>query len=115
MLLAHDWPGNVRELRNVIERAMVLEEAEWIQVSNLQIASDAKLRRGRTLTSRQSPEGPFEVSLEEAEKEPGEESARKSRGQSDPRRRAPGRHARHPALQNEEVQPPLKKSSINVT
>jgi DNA-binding NtrC family response regulator len=27
LLTAHDWPGNVRELRNVIERAMILEEA----------------------------------------------------------------------------------------
>src|SRR5579863_8505883 len=35
-LLTHNWPGNVRELRNVIERAMVLEESEWIQISNLQ-------------------------------------------------------------------------------
>jgi PAS domain S-box-containing protein len=79
-LLAHDWPGNVRELRNVIERAMVLEEADWIQASNLQIASDpAKpplLALEQTASADDQPAPvplqtqsvPFEVSLEEAEK-----------------------------------------------
>jgi len=36
-LLAHSWPGNVRELRNVIERAMVLEESERIRQSSIRI------------------------------------------------------------------------------
>jgi len=79
-LLAHDWPGNVRELRNVIERAMVLEEADWIQASNMQIAADPA--RPPLLAFEQSASAddqpaplplqaqtaPFEVSLEEAEK-----------------------------------------------
>ncbi|HYL38714.1 MAG TPA: sigma 54-interacting transcriptional regulator [Bryobacteraceae bacterium] len=74
MLLAHDWPGNVRELRNVIERAMVLEEADWIQAANLQIATDnAKpplvlLEETEPQEEQLSAEAPFEVSLEEAEK-----------------------------------------------
>jgi PAS domain S-box-containing protein len=34
-LTAHDWPGNIRELRNAIERAMVLEDSEWIRPSSL--------------------------------------------------------------------------------
>ena len=38
VLIAHDWPGNVRELRNIIERAMVLEETDWVQPSSLGIA-----------------------------------------------------------------------------
>jgi two-component system, NtrC family, response regulator AtoC len=67
MLLAHDWPGNVRELRNVIERAMVLEEAEWIQAANLHIVSDSK-SPGRPAQEAPAREGPFQVSLEEAEK-----------------------------------------------
>jgi len=80
-LLAHDWPGNVRELRNVIERSMVLEEADWIQVSNLQIASDRatppSLAFERSASADDQSPGtplshgqpaPFEVSLEEAEK-----------------------------------------------
>jgi PAS domain S-box-containing protein len=34
-LVDHDWPGNVRELRNMIERAMVLEDSESLQPSSL--------------------------------------------------------------------------------
>jgi len=34
-LLSHHWPGNVRELRNVIERAVILESTEEIQVTSL--------------------------------------------------------------------------------
>ena len=36
-LLAYDWPGNVRELRNIMERATLLEESEWIEVPSLQL------------------------------------------------------------------------------
>ena len=32
---AHDWPGNVRELENVIERAVVLGQGEWIRPEHL--------------------------------------------------------------------------------
>lgn len=35
MLLAHDWPGNVRELRNAIERAMILEDSNFITPASL--------------------------------------------------------------------------------
>ena len=35
VLLRHDWPGNARELRNAVERAVVLETDEAIQVGNL--------------------------------------------------------------------------------
>lgn len=34
-LMQHDWPGNVRELKNVIERAVLLEEEETIGVASL--------------------------------------------------------------------------------
>ncbi len=30
LLKHHTWPGNIRELRNVIERVVLLESAEWI-------------------------------------------------------------------------------------
>ena len=46
LLLKHDWPGNVRELRNVIERAMILEETGLITPPSLPISvahSDGKL------------------------------------------------------------------------
>ena len=35
VLLAHDWPGNVRELKNAIERAVLLETTDRLQVSSL--------------------------------------------------------------------------------
>jgi two-component system response regulator AtoC len=35
LLLRYDWPGNVRELRNVVERALILEEATLLQPSSL--------------------------------------------------------------------------------
>ncbi|MBA4147206.1 MAG: sigma-54-dependent Fis family transcriptional regulator [Verrucomicrobia bacterium] len=34
-LTSHHWPGNVRELRNVIERAVILEQTAEIQPENL--------------------------------------------------------------------------------
>jgi DNA-binding NtrC family response regulator len=36
----HNWPGNVRELRNVIERAILLETADKIGLSNILIDAD---------------------------------------------------------------------------
>ncbi len=33
-LLAHDWPGNVRELRNAIERAVLLEPSDRLQLAS---------------------------------------------------------------------------------
>jgi DNA-binding NtrC family response regulator len=35
VLEAHDWPGNVRELRNVIERATILTEGQFIEPKHL--------------------------------------------------------------------------------
>jgi DNA-binding NtrC family response regulator len=35
LLEQHGWPGNVRELRNVIERAMLLAEGEWLEATDL--------------------------------------------------------------------------------
>ena len=67
-LMSHSWPGNVRELRNVVERAMVLEESERIQSSSLYIASNGG---GLTRPNVQRPEeveAPFQASLAEAEK-----------------------------------------------
>ena len=73
LLQGHDWPGNVRELRNVIERAMVLEEAEWIQAANLQITPQSEGRiplvsAADVTAAAASQDAPFAVSLEEAEK-----------------------------------------------
>ena len=35
MLMGYHWPGNVRELRNVIERAIVVEESDVISAGSL--------------------------------------------------------------------------------
>ena len=41
----HSWPGNVRELRNAIERAVVFEKSNEVQVHSLPLPSS----RGTTL------------------------------------------------------------------
>ena len=73
LLLSYEWAGNVRELRNVIERGMVLEEADWIQASSLQIAQGSKpplvpLEETPVALDSGGQSAPFEVSLEDAEK-----------------------------------------------
>jgi two-component system, NtrC family, response regulator PilR len=46
-LMSHHWPGNVRELRNVIERAVILESSEEIEVTSLpDFNTETRLRKG---------------------------------------------------------------------
>jgi PAS domain S-box-containing protein len=66
VLMSYAWPGNVRELRNVVERAMVLEESERIQSSSLQLASQRGPNRPRL--QPEEPAAPFQASLAETEK-----------------------------------------------
>ncbi|MBI4480799.1 MAG: sigma-54-dependent Fis family transcriptional regulator [Acidobacteria bacterium] len=40
-LLSYHWPGNVRELENVIARACLLAEQDWIELSDLSIAASS--------------------------------------------------------------------------
>ncbi len=35
LLKSYSWPGNVRELRNVMERAVILAKANWLEPSHL--------------------------------------------------------------------------------
>ena len=67
-LMSHAWPGNVRELRNVVERAMVLEESERIQSSSLYIDSNSGGPSRSSMAQAEEPEAPFQASLAEAEK-----------------------------------------------
>jgi DNA-binding NtrC family response regulator len=46
-LLSHHWPGNVRELRNVIERAVILENSSEIEARSLpDFHLETRLRKG---------------------------------------------------------------------
>src|SRR5438270_109783 len=67
----YDWPGNVRELRNVIERAMILEDGDEITTKYLPrgLAGESRAgieNRGGTMPDH-IPLPPNGVSLEEVE------------------------------------------------
>jgi DNA-binding NtrC family response regulator len=68
LLLAHAWPGNVRELRNVVERAMVLEDADRIQSDSLQISANGRAIPEALHAAVGDTDAPFQTSLEEAER-----------------------------------------------
>jgi DNA-binding NtrC family response regulator len=61
-LAAYDWPGNVRELRNIIERAVILEQGELISPRHLALGAAGLV----TEDAIRLPEGG--VALEEVEK-----------------------------------------------
>ncbi len=67
-ITSHDWPGNVRELRNVVERAMVLEDSDRIQSSSLQMDSNSAGLNGLRAPHGEEPEAPFQSSLAQTEK-----------------------------------------------
>jgi len=64
-LLKYEWPGNVRELMNVIERGVVLSQADYIGEEDLPFKADD----GLSVTAL-SPKGimPADLPLEEVEK-----------------------------------------------
>ena len=62
LLAQHRWPGNVRELRNVIERAMLLLDGEWIGPEALVSIA----RTGSSLLFRLPADG---VNLEDVERQ----------------------------------------------
>ena len=68
-LLGHHWPGNVRELRNVIERALILENSDEIQPGSLpdfQIETGLRKPTGPKANGQQSLDeimGSFERDL----------------------------------------------------
>ncbi len=86
LLMNHNWPGNVRELKNAIERAMILEDEEFLRptympfavgkgqvgvtafehVSGSPMDGAQQLEGGRSLPPLAIPEGG--TSLEEVER-----------------------------------------------
>jgi len=67
-LMSHAWPGNVRELRNVVERAMVLEESERIESASLHLTSNRSGAYRLGAQQQEEPEAHFQASLAETEK-----------------------------------------------
>jgi len=64
-LVDYDWPGNVRELENIIERTVILQKGEILDVSDL---PEVVLRRPQSGGKKLFEGGP-KVTLEELEKE----------------------------------------------
>ena len=64
-LVEYDWPGNVRELRNAIERAVLLETTDRLQVNSLPPQLSA------LAPASGAPEGPGQppLSMQEAERQ----------------------------------------------
>ncbi len=70
LMSRYDWPGNIRELRNVLERAILLNEGSTLEVDDLQIDDlTANLPADRPPTSaEQSAEPPPQAPTTEPEK-----------------------------------------------
>ncbi len=68
VLVAYDWPGNIRELRNVIERAVILENDETMEYEHLprELVSRSAPSGGSPLMFTLPPEG---IDIEDVERE----------------------------------------------
>lgn len=69
-LLAYAWPGNIRELSNVIERAVVMDNAMHVAAEHLFI--ETQLHSGPVMTERTAADQlrlPKGISLQELEKQ----------------------------------------------
>ncbi len=62
-ILEYNWPGNVRELKNLIERAVVMAEDEWIRPSDFQIP-EQNLKTQKVFSFPEKP-----IPLKELEKQ----------------------------------------------
>nr|MDA8084818.1 sigma 54-interacting transcriptional regulator [Nitrospiraceae bacterium] len=68
--LEYPWPGNIRELKNVIERAMILENDEYILPEHLPLELLSFDKKSLSLTSAASVSiPPGGIDIEEVEKE----------------------------------------------
>ncbi len=64
MMIQYSWPGNVRELRNVIERAMILTDQEYITPKQLPFELKQTEQYDRSQTTPELFEIPDAMSLE---------------------------------------------------
>ncbi len=66
LIKEYAWPGNVRELKNVIERAVLLENCEYIDVKHLNLSGgDYFLEDGEEPVSPESENGEDDLSDDE--------------------------------------------------
>jgi PAS domain S-box-containing protein len=72
ILETYYWPGNVRELRNVIERAILLEETNQIQPASIQFVTSRAFAEpfpgGRALAQPRTHSAPADLSLRNSER-----------------------------------------------
>jgi len=68
LLSQYPWPGNVRELRNVVERAMILTDQEFLTPKQLPFELRQIDRYGREDTDPEQLKITDEMSLEQTEK-----------------------------------------------
>ena len=59
LLLQYDWPGNVRELKNAVERAMILEDSDFIRPTYLPIQVTGHAQGYDTPLPVSIPEGDY--------------------------------------------------------
>jgi DNA-binding NtrC family response regulator len=68
LMMQYHWPGNVRELKNIIERAMILTDQEFLTPKQLPFELKQTERYGRGKTVLELFENTDEMSLEHTEK-----------------------------------------------
>jgi two-component system response regulator AtoC len=64
----YSWPGNIRQLQNAIERALILEESQWIGVDNLNLA-DQRTSRHAYMSASPPESSSFSTSVSLIEQE----------------------------------------------
>ncbi len=65
--LSYDWPGNVRELRNAVERAMILEDGDVLDISAFPMEATAASPSYACVAGMETPGAPGS-GLDEVEK-----------------------------------------------
>jgi DNA-binding NtrC family response regulator len=68
LMMQYHWPGNARELKNIIERAMILTDQEFLTPKQLPFELKQTERNGRGKTVPELFENTDEMSLEHTEK-----------------------------------------------